>query len=190
MKVWSRFVKLLETATHPSATDNERINALNACRRMSEQAGGIECLLREGIVDEESNELVKANAALAHVMRENIKLKAERDALILALKRESGSPKKNPSNNPSSTTKKHGAKRFSGIILSSLTKEWQELHRIHENAKKYGFEGTSADTKKLLHDLCIEEKAVWRERGVFPDARGHRRWQAQCWKLRAKGFWR
>lgn len=191
MRDRARFLKLLETATHPTATDNERLNALNACRRLSDKAGGIAELFGSISESENREELILLKATLANAVMKSAELELERDALRRKLERYEGGPRARAS----AQAKKGGAKsppsgrhekpsHSKNLVHEVLTKNWQELHRIHEAAKNAGFNGTSADTKAFLDRLCEMGKAVRREPGTHPDGKGSSRWQAQSWKLK------
>lgn len=182
-----RLMKLLETATHPTATDNERLNALNAFRRISDRSGGLGDLFSISALEKAKNELETLQAAMVNTLLENSQLKTERDALVQKLSsdrsKQTRDDRKN-SHDPNAGQKSIYAEK---LVLSVLSKDWQELHRIQEAMKKVGFMGTSAELRQILDRLCFGDEVVCREPGTFPDSTGLMRWQAKSWK--AKKHW-
>lgn len=177
MKADSRLKKLLETATHPTATDGERISALNAFRRISERAGGIEQALGEVASLRYREEEERVRGELQALRSENVRLKTECDALLRrnqVLSKPVASSKAVPSGMSENT------------IFAALSKEWQELHRIHEKAKMAGYLEPSASTLSYLDALCSSGKVTRREPGFYAGPHGKKVQQAQTWRLKAK----
>jgi hypothetical protein len=174
---YSRLLKLLETATHPTAADGERLNALNAFRRISDRAGGLNSLFGDG-GSQLRTELTLAKAELEAALKENARLKVERDAM---LQRRPSASKQGTAPKSQETGQRDGG---TTIYSKILTKEWQELHKLHERGKAAGFKGTSAETLQLLNSLCANGVALRREPGTYPDKTGSGRWQAQSWRLK------
>lgn len=125
------------------------------------------------------DELEAARIALAKVRAEYEKLKTERDALLRH---------RDITNTTNTTPHNTAPSGGSHFIFRVLSKDWQELHRIHEKARAGGYRETSAATQQYLDALCASGKVVRREPGMHPDAGGRKTWQPQSWRLKAKSW--
>lgn len=186
MQDLSRLRKLLETASHTSTPDNERLAALNAFRRISDKSGGLDQFFpfSNPNLKQALEELETLKAAMGNTLLENAQLKMERDVLLERMKQHLHRQSKAARPSPSRANSRRSPEGGEAAVRAALSNEWQELHRIHETAKIAGFTGTSADTKKHLSTLSASNMAQHREQGTFPDDAGDVRWRAQCWRLK------
>jgi hypothetical protein len=175
----SRLLKLLEIATHSTAADGERLNALDAIRRMSDPVGGLEKLVSALFQEKDFAELEAITSALLDAVAENEKLKADINLLLQEKKAASAEGRQGQHKGSAKKIWSDSEK----LVRSALTKEWQELHRIHEHAKASGYTGTSANTRDCLAKLCLAGKARTREAGS--DKSRSNSWRPQCWSLRS-----
>lgn len=177
MKSRLRLRKLLETASHPSTSDGEKLNAIGAFRKISDKAGGLDEVFAAWANQEISDQLEATRATLQQMRIENDRLKMECETLLRqGAKRESP---KTACPEPSHLNTEH-------FVVSVLSKDWQELHRIHEKAKAAGYNETSATTMNHLESLCLSGKATRREAGVHKNASGRNSWQPPSWRLKQK----
>jgi len=179
MQVESKLIKLLETATHPTATDGERLSALNAFRRITDKNGGVEAALRmstdfAGV----QAELAEVQRALATSLVHNSHLRKERDEVLQLLEAMERMQRK--AGAPASLSVEQ---RDSDLIRSALSKDWQELHRIHEKAKRSGFGKPSAVTQECLKALVAAGVAATRAEGIHRDRTESQCWQPRSWRL-------
>lgn len=176
----SKLLKLLETASHPTASDGERLNALNAFRRFTDRAGGIDAALGAHFqLGDLKVQLENVQRELESAMAANALLEQDREVLaraIEALKRADHAGR-NPTQPP-----QHDAD--AEFVRSALSNDWQELHRIHEKAKSGGLAKPSKATQECLERLVSQRVAVSREAGRYRDRRGTYRWQPPSWRLK------
>jgi len=180
MNANSKLLKLLETASHPTASDGERLNALNAFRRFTDRAGGIDAALGAHF------QLGDLKVQLENVQRElesataaNALLERDRDELaraVEALKRANHAGR-----DPPQPSEHDAAVQF---VRAALSNDWQELHRIHEKARSGGFAKPSKTTQECLERLVSQRVAVAREAGRFRDRYGANRWRPPSWRLK------
>lgn len=178
----AKLLKLLETATHPTARDGERLNALNAFRKISDRNGGFDLIFSGAESQRDAKDLEAMRSALRAAIEELVIVRAERDSL--RVKHEEYLSKKNEFD------KTQFQARDEKVILSCINKDWQELHKIHEKAKRVGYVAESATTKRHLEALCATGKAAYREAGSYLDSSGSRRWTAPSWCLKGKSWFK
>jgi hypothetical protein len=175
-----KLIKLLETATHPTASEGERLNALNAFRRISDRHGGIEASLSNELgsrrVEFEVAELKRAVAQAAAV---NEAMQRERDDALRQLQDLLRKQFRVPDPGKSDSNSRE---RF--LVRGALEKGWQELHRIHEKAKQSGCSHPSSSTQAHLEALVSDGFALFREAGVHRDRSGNTRWRPPAWRTK------
>ena len=179
MDLHARLRKLLETATHPTATDGERLNALDALRRISDKSGGLEKVLAWGPNDHIADELRLARLGLDSSLAENRQLRRELE--VLNRKRANVVTDLKPSHG-------HVSERAETIVLEILSKEWQKLHKIHERARNKGYTGNSQATYEYLDALCARNQATRHEALFQTTPQGRRAWQAQSWRSKSRAW--
>lgn len=179
----ARLYKLLETATHPTVTPGERINALEAFRRIADKAGGIEAALDACHEEKTVRQLQEVQIALNESYHRILLLERESDIAhneIIKLREKYTRPTVVASSIATANDKR--------LIRDALCKDWQELHQIHELAKQAGFDHPSATTLKCLESLIEAGVAATRNPGNHRDRFGTERWQPRAWRLKRSSF--
>ena len=171
----SRLIKLLETATHPSATPGERLNALDAFRRAADRAGGVTAVMNSS-KDENHHGATQLRAALdaLNIARSQInQLTKERDDALSQVRR-----------NRESTSKPVGTPigLIERSVVGALTTDWQTVHEISRQVNGHTSSISTSEIESALDSLTVKGLAVCQNAGEQRVSNGEVFWQPKTWR--------